>query len=161
MKNVLKKIELHFAAAGLAEGDRDQARRFMADNSDGFKGAILPNIKRQIEKLETGFAVAGLAEGDPELARDYIRYSTPNSTKSPWMEQLVNKTKSLINSFERNMAAGALTEGSLEMARDYLKVKDQELNPSKAKNQEGIPFNNFLETIGLQGVRVQYGVVVT
>ncbi len=150
MKTTLKKLETHFAAIGLSEGDRDMAREFMEAPANTPAETGVSYIGNLVRQIENSFAAAGLAEADPDMARRFIQQKEGIRHSPSWVVSLANSLKLFKESFERTFAAAALAEGSLEMARDYLEIKD--------RPQAG--FNEFLESVGLRGIPVQYGIAV-
>lgn len=152
MKNIkrnglLKSVEGHFAAAGLAEGDPEIARDFIEKNNLVSNRFGLQWAKGFFETMENSFVAAGLAEGDLETARHYIHQREPHQS---WLARFTEKVKKIHTSFEQTFAAAALAEGSLDMARDHLEVKDAA--PES--------FDQFLDMVGLKGIRFQYGIAV-
>lgn len=151
----MKVLEDTFAAAALTEADLDTARRFMAEQE--VLEARRSNVKeksrigRMVDSFEQSFAAAGIAEGDPELARRYLSYDRDVKTVS-WFSPYIARIKEFVASFENVFAAAAMTEGSQDMALGFLK------GDKKATNRRTL--DGFLQTVGLKGVPVRYGIAV-
>jgi len=97
-----------------------------------------------IEKIEKTFAAVAFAEaGEHETAMKIAEIKPSVSTRF----------SDFLKSFDKYFSAITFAEADCHvMAREYLGKPV----PRMALQQ---PLDNFLETIGLQGVRVSYGVV--
>ncbi len=99
--------------------------------------------------LEDSFAAAGLAEGDHDVARAYLSKVEGEECAS-LLEVFFDKIKAFPRHLETHFAAAAMAEGGHDMALELLEGE----GPQKA----GPSFGSFLSDIGLQGIRVQYGI---
>jgi len=104
------------------------------------------------KQCEDIFAAAGLAEGDPVMAKDYLASRTSFQSGSELQHLIISKAKDMIRLWEETFAAAALAEGSQDMARNYLKM------PARQPDRQSL--HDFLETVGLSGIRVQYRIAV-
>ena len=96
-------------------------------------------MKSMTEKIQSWLAAVAFAEaGEHETAME-IAGITPRPAKSP---------SSALNAFDRTFVGVSFAEeGLYDEARRYLKLSDR----SRPVEPE-----DFLESIGLRGVRVQY-----
>ncbi len=144
--NILAMVESNFAAAGLAEGDRETARRFLANEP---ASPLWAKIKQAFRSIEVHFAAAGLAEGSVEIAREYIEKNSHNGPETVpngyWF-----KMKQWLKEMETTYAAAGMAEGDPDLALAYLK-----------KNQVEKPkLRQFLVKTGLSRVKFRYGIAV-
>ena len=153
LKSFMDSLERNFAAVGLAEGDPSIAREYLDSVEKGHGSSFIKVAGRNLGKLalsfQTNFAVVGLAEGDPDLAREYLK-EVEGTDRLSFTERLVSRIKQVLMGFENRFAAAAMAEGGPELAVEYLESgKTQEKRPT---------FLTFIKEIGLQDIRVQYGV---
>jgi len=106
-------------------------------------------LRSIIDHFEKNFAAAGLAEGDQSVAREYLE-AVEGKSESSLVKNALDKIKEMLLIFENSFAAAAMAEGGPELAVEYLENRE----PSTA----GPSFSSFIKDIGLQGIRVQYGV---
>lgn len=103
-----------------------------------------------LDRLEKNFAAAGLAEGDPDVAREYIE-SVEGQSNGSFFQAAIEKIRNMVQTAENTFAAAAMAEGGPELAIEFLENREPQTEASPS-------LNSFLKDIGLQGIRVQYGV---
>lgn len=98
-----------------------------------------------IKKIENIFAAAAFAEaGEHETA---LKFADIKPSNKP------GKVSKFLKGMDTYFSAVAFAEADChDVAREYL-------GKSKSPARSSQPLDDFLETIGLQGVRVSYGVV--
>ncbi len=145
-KNFMEMVETNFAAAGLAEGDRETARRFLANEP---ASPLWAKIKQAFKTIEVHFTAAGLADGSVEMAREYLEKNSPKATETVsngyWF-----KVKQCLKNLETTYAAAGIAESDPDLALDYL----------KANQDEKPKFQHFLVKTGLNRVKFHYGVAM-
>lgn len=150
-KGLLKTLENHFAAAAMTEADLETAREFLLRTESSTKRESVSSLRKTVaaflKGFENHFAAVAMAEGSPEMAKEFLK-----SDRATQQSPVANKIKHLIKTFEDTFAAAAMAEGSQDMARDYLRIKSPGLQKPL--------LTDFLQTVGLKGVRVQYRVAV-
>ena len=142
-------LENNFAAAGLAEGDRDIARQYLANEENS---SLWIKFKEAYSKLENHFVAAGLAEGCQDTARRYMEQHLDQSEKST-IALVLNKMKQWSQSFQQTFTVAGLAEGDPDVARSYLNTDKSR----KSGTQHSL--KHFLATTGLKGVQYQYGLL--
>ena len=100
-------------------------------------------VRKWIDKIEKTFAAVAFAEaGEHETAMKIAEIQPSVSTRF----------SDFLKSFDKYFSAITFAEADChEMAREYLE--------ESAIQNSRQPLEDFLETIGLQGVRVSYGFV--
>ena len=147
--NIGTILENSFAAAGLAEGDRDTAKQYLASEPDN---ALWKSIKQAYHNLQNHFAAAGLAEESQETARSYIKENLSSSENS-FFAVVLKKAKQWSESLEHASMVAGLSEGDPAIAQSYLNKK-QSAKPARENS-----LTLFLSKTGLKGVPYQYGLM--
>ncbi len=110
-----------------------------------------PSKNSFLATLENSFAAAALTEADLDTAQEFLKQRESSAVKQA-EGTFQAKIKLMLKSFENCFAAAAMAEGNTQMAMEFLKVK--------TGNKRKTSLDDFLHTVGLKGVRVQYRIAM-
>ena len=157
---IIDMLERNFAAAGLAEGDPDIARKHLENEP---ASPLWAKMKEVYAKGQHHFVAAALAEESHVTARRYMEENLDYSKES-FTAKALAKAKQWLQSLQHTYTAAGLAEGDPDLALAYMKVQPSEASKATKASQATQPsrpkqsLRQFLATTGLKDVRFQYGI---